>query len=838
MALACLPLHPVGERPHEEEDRLGPDQGVLGQAQVENSSFFEHSSDLKPNPWWDLLGTARSASQSADALQGAGQAVDVANKATQGSAEALKAANAAKDAAAAANNAAAGAQATATQAAGAATLATNIAILSLVVGLVALGLACYAAYKVSNPADPWAKIEEKVTEMIDGKLDETRKQRLSNRLGRYLRSYGMCTKLFIRSATAAAAAAGSSLLEASHTSTLRMLEDKLGATFGDFDISNQELFHVNLERPSVPQCMLTLEATMTLEADEWLDREGDAVDSLFLPFSKMHVQLQEFITKYPPQGPHPPMGAELKRTAAEYAQFLLTGMKDSWQTQICRSIRLRESEDKASGKGKNLYNISYLSPVTQSHSGEDCYGECNQVSGWCDFCGGKDVGACCLKDAKSDRDECNQFEGQIPNAKKMGLVSHHVCMYTDCQMHKTKFAQGTLGGPSDNWQRCQTLLQKEGEDYQFFTWYPPVGKQDSRCYFHKKGAAREYDRKSNPISGPRECPKLDTAKRVQTKAQKKQVMTIETEELPACSSQSPPVIRTNFVELVRDDASGVARWLKGCWPEALREPAVEFNSFYRRFVGEVDHLATMAGCPVEAVSSIASVAAAEPSERVVDWAFYGNAKKDSEGKEYKNVTDEINNLLLEPSLDVRDIFHSKSANLTLAREYKFNKVFGPDPCGWFCTKVLRVSRNGVTVEFKKDAQVDLSQFFGAGPASPEARSVPETSDGPEGENFKTVSQDTSWGGDFSMCDWETKKKPGVWAPDAEKSTGGWFGAKSKIALDVQRLLGPFPAPLWLERRRRIEECLANRTAPDDGKAFESNMETEIEAFRHRYDRRE
>merc|ERR1712072_34743 len=62
----------------------------------------------------------------------------------------------------------------------------------------------------------------------------------------------------------------------------------------------------------------------------------------------------------------------------------------------------------------------------------ECTKECGGKPGWCDFCGGKNVGACCKR---GDGGVCNMFV--VPVAWYGGVYQN--CVHTDCIQTNTGY---------------------------------------------------------------------------------------------------------------------------------------------------------------------------------------------------------------------------------------------------------------------------------------------------------------------------------------------------------------------------------------------------------------
>merc|ERR1719247_2133647 len=99
--------------------------------------------------------------------------------------------------------------------------------------------------------------------------------------------------------------------------------------------------------------------------------------------------------------------ANLKSTAAEYGAHMAEHILGAWKAQVCRTMRLRHS---IGGLGTWKYQWVVLKQMSQPHASENCWKKCGETSGWCDWCGGKELGACCKKGETSDGGVCKQFD--------------------------------------------------------------------------------------------------------------------------------------------------------------------------------------------------------------------------------------------------------------------------------------------------------------------------------------------------------------------------------------------------------------------------------------------
>merc|ERR1719326_303956 len=167
-----------------------------------------------------------------------------------------------------------------------------------------------------------------------------------------------------------------------------------------------------------------------------------------MPFANMHTQIQGLLTSYPSMT-HQAMKRDVtaRQTAGEYAAFMLTNMMGAWKSQVCRTMRLRHSMKSLSWK----YSIVVLDPVWQPNAGQECWSKCGEKSGWCNFCGGKNRGACCkagaaFKSPPEDPSECRQFDTPVSYWREK---AQHVCVHTDCQQSNTIYKGKTISKLSE-----------------------------------------------------------------------------------------------------------------------------------------------------------------------------------------------------------------------------------------------------------------------------------------------------------------------------------------------------------------------------------------------------
>jgi len=260
------------------------------------------------------------------------------------------------------------------------------------------------------------------------------------------------------------------------------------------------------------------------------------------------------------------------------------------------------------------YMIVTLRPVWQPNAGAHCLEKCNKEGGWCNFCGGKGVGACCSRmgstAAKKDPSECGQFDvfGKATDAP--------VCVHTHCSQSNSKYA-------SDKWMKssrhksfvavefnftdaeeCQTFCQTahiatekvadaSGEDTEPATVFN--FKKDGKCQCLKGSIGpygdlkREY-RKNEYISGPVYCPNNPPHKDDEDEEQDNELAKVPMQEVRVNENKSKPV--KNVQQLETEDGE----YVKDSVAKAASYAVKEFNPFYQHLAKFVERLSWVSGC--------------------------------------------------------------------------------------------------------------------------------------------------------------------------------------------------------------------------------------------------
>eukprot|EP00933_Yihiella_yeosuensis_P002423 TRINITY_DN10411_c0_g1_i3.p1 TRINITY_DN10411_c0_g1~~TRINITY_DN10411_c0_g1_i3.p1 ORF type:complete len:822 (+),score=159.19 TRINITY_DN10411_c0_g1_i3:70-2535(+) len=458
------------------------------------------------------------------------------------------------------------------------TIVTAGALAGPLLGSAALVVACWP----KKEDDPFMRIEGQIAQMIDGKFNEERQRKLSSRLKRYLREFARCTAVFAQMAGVPS--------EPSHTAALMEFHSHLKG-IGVLDRSSNASSLLRLEsklsqKLHSPPCMVQLERIMSLERDEWMQQEGSSLSSLFVPFATMHVQLQNFLKTYPPSGPEPSYEEPAEQTAAEYSGFILGGMHNAWKAQVCRQVRLREHKVRFSSP---TYQLTVLRPAVQPNPAKDCFEACGGQDGWCNFCGGAGIGACCKKDAFGSA-ECRQFDVPVTTSFLGGQKPYHACVHTDCEQHDTEYSPHFFYTDFNNWAECQQRCKNDVRCTHFTFWEEPVQTDPhdeysdfANCFLSDTFSVRY--KAVGAISGPRECPPPVAAS---TGAHDSGA--VPSDEIMPCDL-SEPVKEEDF-----DYGEAWAEYVKKCYKKVAQLVLEDFNPYYARFIQIAENFAVRAGC--------------------------------------------------------------------------------------------------------------------------------------------------------------------------------------------------------------------------------------------------
>eukprot|EP00931_Biecheleriopsis_adriatica_P068489 TRINITY_DN4242_c0_g2_i1.p1 TRINITY_DN4242_c0_g2~~TRINITY_DN4242_c0_g2_i1.p1 ORF type:complete len:751 (+),score=159.53 TRINITY_DN4242_c0_g2_i1:141-2255(+) len=563
----------------------------------------------------------------------AAQAALSAGQAALSAGAASTSATSAAGSAAAASASAASASASASSAAAMATTITAMTPLlagAAIMSLIALTIVVFKVI-LKDPDDPMIKIEDRVQEMITDRINKEKRERLQARMMRYSRELALCTSAWIS--------------QSAHHNGSQVMSSVLQATVGSSLLQgvgmDAESFHrrasdkryftppssKNEAETVSPPCLEMLYGNMALERDEWMDDDdGQSLDSLFVPFSLMHAEILDILVDHPPAGSSIDWVKVRSQTAGEYAEFIFGKLQNSWIAQTCRSVRLREKKE-GIFKSQYRYELLALVPEFQPNAGKDCWDKCERRTGWCNYCGGKDLGACCKKGEAATRSECTRID--IPEeAHLFGFgKGKHICVHTDCQQEGTKYTKNIKTSKEDTspenitrsrnaWSKLISMvagedLAYETEDWilcqkkcqrhplcKTWTWY----KQRKICNLQDGSGKRTLDK--GAISGPRLCQAAGVSAAEENKEMKeaaaeedKPTKTDEAkQDMPGIPTEEQhPCPETQGIPLDQFDST-MERYVKWCYPKLMKVVSGDFNKFYSRFAKTFDLLANAAGC--------------------------------------------------------------------------------------------------------------------------------------------------------------------------------------------------------------------------------------------------
>jgi hypothetical protein len=454
------------------------------------------------------------------------------------------------------------------------------------------------------------KVESRVARMIDDRFKQERRQKLGTRLKRYLSEFSSCAHEWTRLASKQmangsapgnqAASLLSTMQVAMHHASRKQLD--LGQVISNTVTAS--------EGSQIPKCMSELVTTMSLERDEWMSSgRKESLTGLFMPFANMHTQILAALTDY--SGDDKDLWSiKQRKTAAEYASFILSDVTDAWKKQVCRTVRLRHSLNTGLTWQKYKYMFITLEPMWQPNAGDTCLSQCKGEAGWCNFCGGKGVGACCRRggvDAGLDPMECKQFD-------VFGGEKDPVCVHTDCAQSSSKYEEkwGRSGVLVDQTQAegaaaCQVFCQSAhlpeksvGAMEANSTKLPASVfnyKRDGKCQCLSgqvgvHGDLIRHLRKNEYISGPVYCPAGQAmfAGAEEDEEQDNEMATVPMKEVMVCDEKSAPVSDVHDLEKTQQ------KWVKECGANATAQAIKDFNPFYQRFAQFVERLAWVSGC--------------------------------------------------------------------------------------------------------------------------------------------------------------------------------------------------------------------------------------------------
>eukprot|EP00929_Paragymnodinium_shiwhaense_P037990 TRINITY_DN20143_c0_g1_i1.p1 TRINITY_DN20143_c0_g1~~TRINITY_DN20143_c0_g1_i1.p1 ORF type:complete len:1155 (-),score=356.77 TRINITY_DN20143_c0_g1_i1:177-3554(-) len=449
--------------------------------------------------------------------------------------------------------------------------------------------------------DNWWKMEARVSRMLTARFDHEKRTKLSNKLKRYIEEFAHCAHAWAKYAMPPKEVnEGSALLQhhLTHASKgeLRLHEPKLDHTEGedmhkgDDDVvpeapDNKTTVVLNKQ---CPRCLSQLEGHMALERDEWMFNQGNSLTGLFMPFANMHTQLLAALSDWHDKSDHMQWNTLMKQRSAEYALYMLKQITKAWKAQVCRTVRLRHSAKLTEFGWK--YQFVALAPKWQPNAGDTCMEQCGGKAGWCNFCGGVGVGACCKLGSEKDAEnapECAAFD--IPSNRV--LANHHICVHTDC-FQDNSYYSGTDQVGETNYDpktpdECQAYCHAMGPGKAaVFNFKKEWFSYGCSCYEGGEGLYRINHEEG--ISGPTVCPK-EEALPTQTKEMKDHMPHIPMKQVAECVKSAA---MSNVEDLEEKDPD----WVKTCLMKATETTIKDFNPFYQRFAKFVERLEWMSGC--------------------------------------------------------------------------------------------------------------------------------------------------------------------------------------------------------------------------------------------------
>ncbi|CAK8992525.1 unnamed protein product [Durusdinium trenchii] len=483
-------------------------------------------------------------------------------------------------------------------------LVTAGALAGPLLGASALVVACWPKEKEE---DPFMRIESRVKQMIDGKMDEARQERLASRLKRYLREFARCTAVFADMAKnpqdashseaighfkqemskKTGSASGSAVTAAATTGSLMQMGEDIVSN--DRHTAASTAVEEGTAEPifQSPPCMVHLERIMSLERDEWMTKKGSSLDSLFLPFATMHTQLLAFLKAFPP-AQEPRYDESQEQTSAEYAGFLLSGIVEAWKAQSCRQVRLRELLVPTQWP---KYEVTVLKPQDQPNAGLNCKSQCGKL-GWCNFCGGEGLGACCQHQDPSNPKECRRLTQRGPFWRNyMGISSSFdTCLHMDCQQKEIKYGEDYKRTMATDWSACQKICQLE-DKCAFFTFWEDY---EPNCYLSPVTAYKYLH--TGSVSGPKHCPTFKgPSGSGDQDSEAADVETLPMKEFRPCGESAKSISDQEF-----EKRSGeIQAYISKCYPLVFKEVVEDFNPLYLRFISAAQGFAEKAGCSHE-----------------------------------------------------------------------------------------------------------------------------------------------------------------------------------------------------------------------------------------------
>jgi len=224
--------------------------------------------------------------------------------------------------------------------------------------------------------------------------------------------------------------------------------------------------------------------------------------------------------------------------------------------------------------------------VHQPHAAEDCSAQCSGKSGWCNFCGGKNTGACCKA---GDGGVCKAFD--VPVGWNNGVYQN--CVHTGCIQSNTGYHGAELKKmPKDvvlSPEECQVQCAAVDGAVAFRS---KDSKGEECVCLGKDGLTRHQE--VGAFSGKTKCESEETLIQIEAKLEKNvtEITKVPMEETDPC--EKSPVVY-NYAEV--EEKHG--EWINTCYQKAAAVMTKEFNIFNERFAKFVDTLTWKAGCAAQ-----------------------------------------------------------------------------------------------------------------------------------------------------------------------------------------------------------------------------------------------
>jgi hypothetical protein len=425
----------------------------------------------------------------------------------------------------------------------------------------------YAAWPEED-VDPWLQVEARVAGLLDERFDQKRQRELGERQRRYVKQFSRCAQAWM----------AQSMTQLHGVTVPRWIVDEAKEAKAEAERTGTP-FQMNFAKDHAfpgPRCMQQLEGHLALEQDQWYGTETGGFSGLFMPFANMHTQILSLLSDNPydskMQWP-----AALKATSAEYGNYVLDYLLKAWKSHACRTIRLRQNMAGYTAIGGTEYQFVVLKEVQQPNAGEHCQDTCGAAGfgTWCNFCGGNNDGACCVKGGKGI---CERFD--VP-------AGHAVCVHTGCIQSNMAYEGTVLKAADDEVQRSPEECMHYCQAQEGATAFTSKGAQ-CICYSAKGERRVEAGASSGLTTCTATTSSLsenedELAKNVDAKNR------VPMEDIEPCE-KSQAVGAWAEVEEKQE------AWVKECLVKTGNVATVEFNRFNAKFGPFVDALAWKAGC--------------------------------------------------------------------------------------------------------------------------------------------------------------------------------------------------------------------------------------------------